>query len=300
MVRRGDQAELDQQSRRVHRHDAAAAVIGAAVADVPGVDVAADDDDLVGQLAAADLCDRVAADGVGQQPGAERELHGDLLAAGDEAGEQLGVLERQRGRGELRHALGVAQGAGVRRAQARGGDRADQHRLRADPGRLHDPDRADRHGGAVAGLLVLVIEGRHRLIDHHDLAAQRLAPGGDLRERLDHRDLAAQGAPGADRAAEAEDHQRSLDRPDHPRTLGAAHPVRHHHLLAARPGQPVLAHRRDRPVDRPLERPRTTQPVAEFVRQRPQPLIAAAPTHRRARQLLRRSHQHLRQHRRRR
>ena len=94
------QVELLHQPQRFPRHDAAAAVVCRAGADVPGIEVAADDDDFVGPLAAADLADDVRRVGIGQELGLHLQADADLRAAVLHALQALGVLDRDRGRRE--------------------------------------------------------------------------------------------------------------------------------------------------------------------------------------------------------
>ena len=68
----GSEPQLFHEAQRFPAHDTPAAVVGGAGPDVPGVEVAADDDDLVGQLASADLSDQVEGVGVGKEPGSIR------------------------------------------------------------------------------------------------------------------------------------------------------------------------------------------------------------------------------------
>ena len=122
------QVELLHQPQRFPRHDAAAAVVGRAGADVPRIEVTAHDDDLIRPFPAADLADDVGGIGIGQELGLHLQADANLRAAVLHPLQALGVLDRDGGAGNLRHAFGVAQSAGVRRAQARRTDGADERR----------------------------------------------------------------------------------------------------------------------------------------------------------------------------
>ena len=98
----------------------------------------------------------------------------DLRAAVLHALQALGVLDRDGGRGNLRHAVGVAQRAGVRRAQAGRADGADEH---GDGAERCRPRRA---GGAVLDGFAV---GRERDVEEHDLAANAWARGVELGKR---------------------------------------------------------------------------------------------------------------------
>ena len=63
------QVQLLHEAERFPRHDAPPAVVGRAGADVPGIEVPADDDHFVRSFAAADFADDVERVGVGQEPG---------------------------------------------------------------------------------------------------------------------------------------------------------------------------------------------------------------------------------------
>ncbi len=87
------EVQLLQQTRHFPRRHRAAAVVGRAGADVPRVEVAADDDDLFGLLAPADFGDHVGRIRVGQHLGAHRQLETQVLAARGHARQAVGVLD---------------------------------------------------------------------------------------------------------------------------------------------------------------------------------------------------------------
>ena len=91
-----------------------------------------DDHDFVGQLAAADLADDVGRVGVGEEVRLHLEPDPRRRAAVLHALQPVGVLDRDRGGRNLRLTLGVAERAGVRRAQAGRADGADERRNRAE------------------------------------------------------------------------------------------------------------------------------------------------------------------------
>ena len=101
------QIQLLHQAQRLPRHHAAAAIVGRSGADVPGVEVAADDDDFVRQLAAAELADHVGRVGVGQEVRLHRRASGARRAAIAHALQPRGILGRHRGGGNLRLPVGV-------------------------------------------------------------------------------------------------------------------------------------------------------------------------------------------------
>src|SRR5205814_8573996 len=86
------QVQLLHDPQRLPRDDAASAVVGGAGADVPRVEVAADDDDLLGLLASADLADNVRRRNVWLEMRLHRQTHDDAIAAVGHALQTIGVL----------------------------------------------------------------------------------------------------------------------------------------------------------------------------------------------------------------
>ena len=93
MVRRGTRPARAQQAQRLHDRDAAGAVVGRALAHVPGVDVRAEQHDLVRQLATAQLADDVGARRVRQRARPERELDLDRSARASRASRSASSVE---------------------------------------------------------------------------------------------------------------------------------------------------------------------------------------------------------------
>ena len=114
------QVQLLHDPQRLPRHHAAAAIVGRAGADVPRVEVAADDDDFVRLLASADLADDVGRLGVGLEVRLHLQPHDDPAAAIRHALQPIGVLGRNR-RG--RNLLRVARRTAARRCAACAGRR---------------------------------------------------------------------------------------------------------------------------------------------------------------------------------
>ena len=114
------------QPQGLPRHHASAAVVGRSGADVPRIEVAADDDDFFRALAAANLGDDVRGVRVGEKPRVHFQAQRDLRAAVLHALESIGVLGGDGGRGDLRLAVSVAQGARVRCPQPRRSDGSHQ------------------------------------------------------------------------------------------------------------------------------------------------------------------------------
>ena len=227
--------------------------------------MAADDDDLVGTLAPADLADDVGRVGVGQELGLHLQPDPDLRAAVLHALQPLGVLGRDRRRRDLRRALGVAQRAGVRRAQAGRADRADEHGDGAERG------RARWSGGAVLHRLAVV---RERDVEEDDLAARGGAGRVELVEGADDEHVGLDAVGGrADAVAEAEHRQRVTDAGDViSSALLAAHPVRHLDRLGAHVLEAVLLHLGRRPRDGGVEAFGSAEAVAERVAEEREPL----------------------------
>ena len=155
------QVELLHQPHRLPRHDAAAAVVGRARADVPRVEVAADDDDLVRQLAAAHLADDVVRDwrrdrsALPSRASRGRARRGPAAAASGrrprpESPPPESSARRPRS----------SSRAGVRRAQAGRADRAHEHRDRAELRRARRARRDDTRR------VCAVVRERH--VEEHD------------------------------------------------------------------------------------------------------------------------------------
>ena len=127
------QIQLLHDAQRFPRHDAAAAIVGRAGADVPRVEVAADDDDFVGFFASANLADDVGRLGVGVEMRLHLQPDDDRVAAVGHALQPVGVFGRDGRCRDLRRVSRVLQRAGVRRAQAGGPTDRTSTRDRAEP-----------------------------------------------------------------------------------------------------------------------------------------------------------------------
>ena len=152
------QPQLLHDPQRFPRHDASAAVVARAGADVPRIEVSADDHDFVGPLAAAKLADDVRGQRFGLEVRFHLQAHDDVAALG-EALQAIGVLGGDRRRGNVRRVWGVLQAARVREAEPVGSDGAHQHRHRAVAG------RARRTAGSKDHRVVVV---RERHVEQHD------------------------------------------------------------------------------------------------------------------------------------
>ena len=250
-----DEARGAQQPHRLHHRDAAGAVVGCARPDVPRVDVGAEQDDLLRQLAAAQLADDVCARRVRQRPRPERQRDLDRPAA-RQACQEVRVLDGHRRGGNLAYSGLVAQRAGVRRAQADRRHRADEGGDGPAAGRLRRGVQARLHALGVARRVVLLVVRRQAMVDEGDPAIEPLPARAQLVQALERRDRCAQGAACADAAAETEQRQRPIDGPHDAPPFGPAHPVRHPHRLEADGVEAVLAHAVRRPRDRVRERRR--------------------------------------------
>ena len=95
-VRRGRRFNCLHQAQRLPHHHASAAIVGRSGPDVPRVDVAADDDHFVRQLAAAQLADDVGRLGVGQEVRLHDELQAHRRSSIAHALQAGGILGRHR------------------------------------------------------------------------------------------------------------------------------------------------------------------------------------------------------------
>ena len=169
--------ELPDEARRFDRDPEARGVVHGALPEVPRIEVAAEEDDLLRLLAARDLADDVRRDGVGKRPGREREAHAYGPPVGEQAVDEVGVGIRE-GRGRnLRDSLFVAQRARVRESRVRRGHGADEDAHGAQLRGARGRGPADRNGRAVAGPVRLAL---HDLPDEDDPA---LSPSRRARPR---------------------------------------------------------------------------------------------------------------------
>ena len=170
------EVQLLPDPQRFPRHHASAAIIGRAGADIPRIEVAADDDHFVGPLAAADLADDVGRFGVGLEVSLHLQPHHHFVAAVGHPLQAVGVLGGDGGRGDLLHVARVLERAGVRRAKAGRSDRANQHRDRPVTRGARWPTRSESHGLAIVG---------KRHVEQHDFSPRRRPPGVEFIEALD-------------------------------------------------------------------------------------------------------------------
>ena len=91
------EVQLLHQPQRFPRRDAPAAIVGRPRADVPRIEVPADDDHFVRQLAAADLADDVRGVGVGEEARLHHQLQPDRRSAIHHPLQTRGVLGRHGG-----------------------------------------------------------------------------------------------------------------------------------------------------------------------------------------------------------
>jgi hypothetical protein len=126
------QAELFHQAQRFPGRHAPAAIVGCPGADVPRIEMPADEHDFLRRLPSTQLADDV----VRLAVRLEMRFHGELDANPDAALlqplEPIGVFGRERHCRNLRDARLIARGARMRRPQAGRSDRSDQHRDRAE------------------------------------------------------------------------------------------------------------------------------------------------------------------------
>ena len=104
-----------------HGDDDTRAVVDGAAAEVPGIEVTGDNDDLLGMLAALEVGDDVVAGDFGKALRSEREVHANA-ALGGEVFDQVGIFGGESGGGNS----GGNAVAGVRQAIVGASDGTDQ------------------------------------------------------------------------------------------------------------------------------------------------------------------------------
>ena len=256
------QAKLEHQPRSLPRGEATAAVVHRPLANIPRVDVAADDDDLLRLLRSGDLRNDVPRNAIGQRACLHLEPHAERLAAGLHPREHVGVLQRERGMRDFLYTIGVRHAAGVRRLHRERPNRPNQARHRPGPRRVNCPLRADDHRLAILG---------ERHVEEHDFP---FGLSGTLREIVkpgDHQHVRSNAfGRRADAAAQAEHRQlaaawrKQLDR------LAATNPARHRNLLTPNVLEAVFFHLSETPVYGGLEIFRAGKARAERVAHRGQ------------------------------
>ena len=138
------------------------------------------------------------------------------------------------------------------------------------------PTRAAADGPSVRTLPGGHVVGE-RHVEQHDLALGLRRAPLEVLERGDHQHLRGDPVLGrADAAAQAQHRELGRARLHQLRRLGAPHPVRHHHRLAAHVLEAVGLHEVEDPVDGGLEAGRAAEPVAEGVHQPAEPAIGRA------------------------
>ena len=206
------QAKLEHQPRSLPRGEATAAVVHRPLANIPRVDVAADDDDLLRLLRSGNLRNDVVRNAVGQSACLHLEPHAERLAAGLHPREHVGVLQRERGVRDFLYAIGVRHSAGVRRLHRKRPNRPNQARHRPGPRRVNCPLRADDHRLAILGerhveeddfslglsgtILEIVKPGDHQHVRHNAFGRR-----ADAAAQAEHRQLAAAWRKQLDRLA---------------------------------------------------------------------------------------------------
>ena len=109
----GPHAELLHQPDRFPGRHAPAAVVARAGADVPGIDVSANDHDLVGPFSSAPITDHVGRFGIGFEMRLHLQPDGDARAAVGHPLQAIGVLRGDGRRRNLRRVLGILERSGV-------------------------------------------------------------------------------------------------------------------------------------------------------------------------------------------
>ena len=190
--------------------------------------------------------------------------------------QQVGVLDRDGRGGDLAHAVVVAERAGVRRAQAHRRHRAHENGEGAAPGGLRGGVQPRLHALGVARIVVLLVVGRHAMVDEGDRPVERSPRSSGGRRGCRRRPPARVACRRTDAAAEPEERHGPIDRSNDPGPLRAADPVRDLHRLEMHVVEAVVAHLPDGPRERLVERRRAGDPVADPVGE----LASGAPTRR--------------------
>jgi hypothetical protein len=219
--------------------------------------VAADDHDLVGSLAPAQLADHVERVGVGQK----FRVHFQKDARGDSAIlhalQLVGVLGRNGRRGDLGRAFRIAQRAGMGKTEARRTDGSDQRCRGAERGRARCTGAAELHGLAISG---------ERDVERDDPALHATSGSVELFVAAHDEDIRFDAGWRRPDAVTQTEHHESLPAGGNDLgTLLTPHPVRHLDRLGVDVFKTVPLHFRDRPLDGILQRLRATEPVAKGI-----------------------------------
>ena len=254
----------------------AGAVVQRALAQVPAVEMGADEHDLVREVGARHFADHVVRGGVDIALRLQVQLQTQRLALCVQSGHGVGVGHRHGKGRDARHADFIAHGAGVGDALASGGGRgadgADGQRQCTAPGGFHGaaPARADRSAIAPP-----VARAFGFLVDEDDAAARALGAVG-----LERVEVGIPGHVGFDATlgrshavAQGQHHQWLLHGRQQPRRCWPAHPSPHRHAFGANLGQTQLFHGFLRPggslrIGRRTRRPRANL-VAQLLHQGP-------------------------------
>src|SRR5690348_4022107 len=215
----GTEPKLVDQVRGFQRGDDAGAIVLRAGADIPGIDVAADDDNFFRLLAADDFADDVRRIGIGESAGFHFEVNGDGVGRVGQSLDESGVFDGDGGGGDFGIRFGILERAGVRRLQADGSDRANEHGDRSETGGARGTGVAIDDGASVA-LIRRVVENDFSLDGGAAFALELVEVGdGD--------DFGGDSFFGSsDAAAESEDGERLDDWLDERGAFVAADPMR--------------------------------------------------------------------------
>src|SRR5690606_5833049 len=206
---------------RGHGDADAGGVVDRPGALVPGIQVAADQHDLVGPAAAGDLADHVLR-GVFAVPAAiQRHAYARAGIERDQARELVGVRVGEGGGGNRLQALGETGDAGMPEALVAGAGRAHQEGAGTGADRRRGTGAAQARGRTVA---VPVAGALHAVVHERDLPGERaracLLQRGQVREAHHH---ALDGAARA--AAQGAEHQRLRVPAEYLGRLAAALPL---------------------------------------------------------------------------
>ena len=261
----GLQAQGLDQAGGFHGEDDASAVILGALAHIPAVQVAAEDDDLLGLLAAAELAHHVGGGGVRQGLSAHLQAQADALAPVLHAVQLSGGLDGDGGGGDLGVGRVVVHDAGVGGVQADRAHGAHQGGHGAKLGGAGGPGVPVGHGVAVA------LEGH---IVEDDLALHRRAQLLQLIEGAHHHHVGSDAFLGRpDAAPQAQDVQGPAGRLQQLGGLLAPHPVGHHDRLGVDIHQAGGLHAGLGPGDGLVQLGRAREAVADAVAEPGQVLV---------------------------
>jgi hypothetical protein len=145
-VRAGRQVEALENFGSLHGDDDAGSVVDSAGAEVPGIEMSGDDDDLFGMLGTFEVGDDVVAGFVGKLLRSECEMHADFALRG-EVDDQVGIFGGHGAGGDS----GGETESSVREAVVGVADRSDQSGDGAEIGGGFGSGSAITDGLAVGG-----------------------------------------------------------------------------------------------------------------------------------------------------